>query len=83
MNSLVKVLPYSKLNFQGKISSPKPGIIFILLRKEINFEKIPLIPKDLSTTSLKFLSSVNNVLSLDFAAIKVSLVAKQYQLMEI
>jgi ABC-type multidrug transport system permease subunit len=39
MNSLVKVLPYSKLNFQEKISSAKTGIIFILLRKEINFEK--------------------------------------------
>jgi hypothetical protein len=29
MNSLVKVSPYSKLDFQGKISSPKTGVILL------------------------------------------------------
>jgi hypothetical protein len=29
MNSLVKVPPYSKLNFYGKISSPKTGVILL------------------------------------------------------
>jgi hypothetical protein len=29
MNSLVKVPLYSKLNIQGKISSPKTGVILL------------------------------------------------------
>jgi hypothetical protein len=31
MNSLVKVPPYSKLNFQGKFFSPKTGVIFLIV----------------------------------------------------